>query len=256
MQRTTTAVLIAALLVLAAAIGSAGVAMALTDGSGTQNALQTDGDSPESRTITVSAGGQAEADPDKAILRLAVSVTAPDAQTARSQVAENVSAIKEALAAQGIDESAIQTTDYRIYQDDRQRPSEKGESDETVYRARHTLSVEVDDIDSVGHLIDVAVDAGATDVQDIRFTLADETRNEIRNEALTVAMENARSQADTLADSADLSITDVLEVSTVDYQGPRVRYETAMAAQDGGTDISTGPVSVSAQVTVTYNAST
>jgi hypothetical protein len=254
MQRTTTAVLIAALLVLAAAVGSAGMAMALTDGSADPAAAQSPGDSTDSRTITVSASGSAETDPDEAVLRLAVTVTAPDATTARNQVAENVSAIKAALADLGIEESAIRTTDYRIYRDDHPRPTEKGEEVAPVYRARHTLRVEVADVDSVGQVLDAAVDAGATDIQDVQFTLAEDTRDDLRDQALTAAMERARSQADTLASSADLTVVGVSDVSTVDFDRPVVRYETAMAASGGDTEISTGPVSVTAQVTVVYNA--
>jgi hypothetical protein len=254
MQRQTIAVLGIAL-VLLATLGSAGAVMALADGSSSPQSLQTT-DSTDRRSITVSANGQAEAQPDKAVLRLSVEATSPDATTARTQVAENVSAVKTALAELGIEEDQIRTTDYRIYRDDRRPEPGMEEQPEPVFRARHTLSIDIDDVDAVGQVIDAAVDAGATDIHNVQFTLSTETRQELRNEALTAAMDNARGQADTLAQSADLSITGVHDVSTTDYSGPVYRYETAMAAGgSGGTDISSGPVTVNAQVTVTYNAS-
>ena len=250
MQRSTTAALITAIVVLAA-IGTAGITLALTEDSAASPAAQLA--ESDARSITVSAQGQAEAQPDKAVVRLGVEATAPDATTARTQAAENLSNVKQALIDMGIEESDIRTTDYRIYQD-RERPMEDEKSAERVFHARHTLQVEVSDVETVGAVIDTAVDAGATDVHNVRFTLADETRQELRNQALTAAMENARTQADTLATSADLSIVGVHDVTTHDYSGPVVRYEATAQGASGGTDISSGPVSVSAQVTVTYNA--
>lgn len=253
MRRQTLAVLGVAL-VLLATLGSAGVVMALAGGSASPQTLQTS-NSDDAETITVSAQGSAEADPDTAILRLAVESTSPDATAARTQVAENVSAVTQALLDLGIEDAQIRTTDYRIYHDDR-RPAKEMESEAPVFRARHTLQVEIDDVDMVGQAIDAAVDAGATDIHDVRYTLAEDTRMDLRNEALTAAMENARSQADTLAESGELTITGVHDIATADYSGPVYRYETAYdGAAGASTEISSGPVSVTAQVTVTYNAS-
>ena len=253
MQRTTTAVLVA-LLVTIAALGSAGAAMAFTNDDQAPSSLQGTQDS-DSRTISVSANGQAETQPDKAVLRLAVEADAPDATTARTQVAENVTAVTEALAELGISEDQIRTTDYRINRDDHPRPRDDEKPTDPVFRARHVLSIDVENVDQVGKVIDVAIDAGATDIYDVQFTLAEDTRQELKSQALTAAMENARSQAETLATSENLTITGANDIRTVDHDRPIYRAETAMAADAaGGTDISSGPVSVTAQVTVTYNA--
>jgi hypothetical protein len=78
MQRSTTAALITAIVVLAA-IGTAGITLALTEDSAASPAAQL-ADS-DARSITVSAQGQAEAQPDKAVVRLGVEATASDATT-------------------------------------------------------------------------------------------------------------------------------------------------------------------------------
>lgn len=257
MQRyTIAAVGVAALLVIG--LGSAGMAMALTSGEDSPQNLQT-ADSPAESTpsITVTAQGEAEAEPDKAVLRIAVETSAPDATTARTQVAENISAVRAALADLGIEDDQIRSSDYRIFQD-RPRTPDREKPEEPVYRARHTLTIDLYDVDTVGEVLDATVDAGATDVRDVSFTLSEDTRETIRKEALAAAMDNARGQADTIAESAGLSIAGVHEATTNDYRSPVVRYEAAGMAQasaSGGTDISSGPVSVTAQVTVNYNAS-
>lgn len=254
MQRQTIAVLGVALVILAT-LGSAGAVMAVADGATPQKSLQNP-ESTESRSITVSANGQAETEPDKAVLRLGVEAVSPDATEARTQVAENVSAVTAALTEIGIEEDQIRTTDYRIHRDDRPRNPEVERDEGPVFRARHVVVVDVNDVESVGQVIDTAVDAGATEIHNVQFTLAEETRQTLKNEALTAAMENARGQADTLATSAELSVVGVQDVSTTDYsRGPTVRYDVAYeSAASGSTEINTGPVSVSAQVTVTYNA--
>ncbi|MGM0399254.1 MAG: SIMPL domain-containing protein [Halobacteriota archaeon] len=245
--------LVVGVLVILAAVTSAGAVLALDDGS-PSNQID-DNTSQSSETITVSASGEAQAQPDKAVLRMAVEADDTDVTEARSTVAEDVSSVKEALAEMGIDEDQIRTTDYRIYEDDR-RDRTTDEDSQPVYRVRHVLTVDVNETDQVGEVIDTAVDAGVTSVHDVRFTLTSETERTLKNEALENAMDDADTQAGTLAGSADLQIDGVSTVETGSSGVPRPVYAMEAAADgDAATDISSGPVTVSAQVTVTYAAS-
>ncbi|MDR5656601.1 SIMPL domain-containing protein [Halodesulfurarchaeum sp. HSR-GB] len=230
-----------------AGAGTAGLAMAVSD-----QPEQTTTD--QNRTITVTGSASESAAPDTAVLRLAVEKTAADSNTARAAVANNVSAVTDRLAELGIPDDQVRTTDYRI--GERMRPpTDSGESETPTYVARQTIEVHLSDTDAVGETIDAAVAAGATDIQDVRFTLSDETQAELRNTALEAAMSDARVQAETLAGSANLTVTGTQKITTEANPGPVVPYtlQTA-AAEDSGTEIDAGPVSVSAQVTVTYTA--
>ncbi|MFB6112471.1 MAG: SIMPL domain-containing protein [Halodesulfurarchaeum sp.] len=257
MHRKTLAILVGAI-VIVSAVGSAGLAMAVTGSSPDGTAAQTvPTASTGQTTITVSATGTEEAQPDKALLRLSVEATSPNATTARTQVAENVSEVRSALKNIGIDESNIRTTDYNIYRDEGPRPvpPKTEEQPAPVFRARHGLLVEISDIDKVGRAIDVAVDAGATNVRDVQFTLSTETRQHLRLTALEKATANARSEAETLASASNLQITGVHTITTQAGYDPSPRYEVAMAYAGGAdTSIESGPVTVSASVTITYNA--
>lgn len=240
---------------LGAILLGAGVVLAgtaLTDVGGAQEPA----DSTQ-QTISVGATGTAEAPPDKAIVRLTVESRASDPGTARSQVAENVTKTTEALTEIGIDESDIQTEDFRIRQVHPHRPQRES-SDEVFYVAQHRLMVEVDDVDAVGTVIDAAVDSGFAQINHVQFTLGEDTRTTLRNEALEDAMSQARGQASTIAGAEGLTIESVHSVSTQDIRIPHRRVEFAAGAGgDGGfeTDLSSGPVQVTASVTVTYNAS-
>lgn len=211
-------------------------------------------------TIEVTADGQVEAEPDQAIVRVAVETTADDAATARQTLAENVSRMRTALSELGVPDDRIRTLHYDIREERRhERPkSTSGEptNEEPTYRAVHAFEVTVNDLDRTGTVIDTAVENGATRVDGVEFTLAPETRAELHNEALAAAMESARGQADTLAASANRTVTDVDTIRTGDTNYRPYRVEAQAMSADGAasTSIDAGPVTVTAQVQVIYNA--
>lgn len=208
----------------------------------------------DSRTITVGASGSVEADPDRAVIEVAATATGDDVSTVRRRLAENATAMRAALNDAGIDNGSISTEYYDISRD---RHRERGR-DEPKFRARHAFTVTVDDPDRVGEVIVVAVENGASEVDRVRFTLTKETRRDLRDDALADAMSNARTQADTIAGNSELRIEGVDTVSTAEVGVEPFRRETVAfaAAGDGGggTSISSGPVTVTAQVQVVYDA--
>lgn len=241
MTRRSYAVVAVALAVL---LAGAGVAAAL---GGTTGASQptTDGTS----TITVGASGSAETTPDRAVLRVAVVTTGDSATEVREQLAENVSAMRDALAEAGVNDAQIRTARYDLSQNYEAR--ENPEAPE--YRGYHGFHITLNDTDAVGTVIDAAVEGGATRVEDVRFTLSEEQSRELRSEALEDAMSNARGQAATLAGASDLTLDGVADVSTTEGYGGPVAYRAA-TADAGGTSVESGPVSVNVQVQVTFNA--
>lgn len=148
----------------------------------------------------------------------------------------------------------VVSADYDIRADRERRP----EGETTRFVGRHSFVLTVDAPDRAGDLVVTAVENGASTVDDVRFTVSEETRRELRQQALDQAMQNARAEAGVLAERSDLELTTVASVSTGSVQ---VRpYRAEFAAADGGdgggvpTSFDTGTVTVSAQVQVTYNA--
>ena len=251
-SRSALAVGIVALLLGAALVG-AGVVLGEGAPAGSLQSGSGDGDAG-GKTVTVSTSGRAEAQPDEAIVRVSVEATADDPTVARQQVAENASSMRQALVDLGLDEAAIRTTGFNIYED-RVRPPEPEDRPETTYRARHSFVIEVDRTDQVGQVIDTAIDSGATSVHGVEFTLSEETRRELRKEAIDEAMGDARMQAEAIAAAGDLSITGVRSAQTGAIDGRRPVLEYAAAdGGNGGTSIESGAVSVTVTISVTYNA--
>lgn len=236
MRRNTALVAVA----LAVLLGTAGVAAALSPQS-----------SGGDRTVAVAATGTAEASPDQAVLRVAVTAAGDDAGTVRDRLAENASSMRAALSEAGVDESQVTTVRFDISRNHRH------EEDPTApkYRGIHAFEITVRNVSKVGTYIDVAVENGASRVEDVRFTLSEEKRSDLRQDALREAMNDSRAQAETLAASGDLRLTGVSHVSTVEADYRPVHREVALAAGDaGGTSVSSGPVTVRVQVRVVYNA--
>lgn len=245
MRRSTLlTVALTALVVLAGCSGAGGTA-------GTNDAEN----AGDKRTVQVDAAGQLQAEADQVIVRVAVEATAGDAATARQRLAENASQMRSALKELGLGDDQITTVRYDIDQR-RQHPRERGDERPEEYRARHTFELTLSDINRTGTVIDTAVTNGATGVDRVQFTLSPEKRQQLNHEALTEAMGNARDKADVLADSSNLSIIGVHTVSTT-RMGVHPSHESAAltaSGDGGGTDINSGPVTVTARVSVAYNA--
>ncbi|GGM70198.1 uncharacterized protein YggE [Halarchaeum rubridurum] len=247
-----------ALLALLTAVGvvTAGVAAAGT-GGGTaptpaQTAAPTDAAS-NATTIDVSASGSASADPDQAVVSVAVTASAASADDARAAVAQNASALREALTDAGVASDDVETTAYRVHERTERGPD--GETTTNGYEAVHAFAITVQDPERAGDVLDAAVAGGANRVDGVRFTLSEGTRADLREEAIHAAMGDARSQADAAADAADLSVTGLKTVSVGGGYGP-IAYETAASggASADRTVIDDAPVSVSVSVQATYTA--
>lgn len=201
--------------------------------------------------ITVTASGTAEAEPDAVEVTLAVEARNDDPSVARQEVAESESGMRAALIGTGVSQDDIQSTSYTL----REERRHEREEDVPRHYARHEFRVTVDDPNRAGEIIDAGIDGGATSVSGVSFTLSDERRSELKNDALESAMGNARSQADAVAGAGDITVTGVRSVTTSDtgFSPVGVEYERLEAAEDASTTVDPGPVSVDAQVEVVYD---
>ncbi|NIB98392.1 SIMPL domain-containing protein [Halobacterium sp. R2-5] len=233
---------------------TAGVAGALTFGSGPATAGQA---APSDQSITVSADGEVEAEPDQALVRVAVTATGNDSTAVRSEIAERSAAMQSALEEYGISEENVRTVHFTIRQERERTP--EGGVERGQYVGTHAFEITVEDTDAAGEVVDVAVDNGADRVDGVSFTLSDEKRESLYQDALTAAMGNAETRAETLADAGDLSVTATHSIVSADTNYRPYHVESASFAADsgsagGGTSVQSGPVTVTADVRVTYNA--
>lgn len=244
MQRERLAVLI----VLVSLVSMALVGVAVVSPIGAESP-----DDGADRTISVNAVGGADATPDRAVIRLSATAEGDDPADVRDQLATDADALRVNLEDAGLTDEDYETTEYRIGSPRRPPREERAVPD---YRGVHGFEVTLEDPDRVGEIIDAAADA-TVEVGNVEFTLSEAVREDLRSEAITNAMTDARMQADTIAASGDLHVTSVAHVDATQRRFTPVRYEmdaAASVAPETGTRIDIGDVAVEYAVEVTYKA--
>ncbi|WP_459193340.1 SIMPL domain-containing protein [Halosimplex sp. J119] len=197
----------------------------------------------DASTVTVSASGSVSAEPDRAVVNVAATAEGETASAATEALATNVSTLRDALNSENLSVESVRTTDYAVYQQE--------DNGTTTYVARQSFAATTTDTSEAGALIDAAVANGATEINGVTFTLSDDRRQALRSEAIDDAVTDARAQAEAVADSTGLSLGGVSAVSTGESGGG---FDTARIGADEGTTIDASPVTVSATVEITYNA--
>ena len=201
--------------------------------------------------IAVAGVGQAQAKPDIASVSLGVQTQAPVARDAQAENSELMAKVIDAIKAMGIEDEDISTHGLSL----RPRYDREGQNVD-AYVATNNVSVIVRDLDQVGEVLDAGFDAGANVAGGVQFSIADPTDS--RNQAMELAVADARGRADVLADAAGVTIVGVLSVTedSGGYPSPRpamasVRLESA--AMKMATPIEPGELTISVWVRVVYS---
>ncbi|WP_123535005.1 SIMPL domain-containing protein [Halosimplex salinum] len=237
MESKLTAVLLTSV-VLLSTLGVAGA-----------GALQSQSAGNQSATVSVSATGTVTAEPDQAVVHVAVTAEGENASDATEDLASNVSDLRAALDDENLSVTSVRTTDYSVSQEQPGEGQGQGNAP-TTYVARQSFAVTTSDTSEAGAVIDAAVANGATEVGGVTFTLSEDRRQDLRTDAIDEAVDDARVQAEAVADSTGLSLGSVDSVSTGDHVG----FVGDRVGAEEGTTIDASPVTVSASVTITYNA--
>ncbi len=203
--------------------------------------------------LSVTGTSQVQARPDLAMVSLGVQTQAPRVADAISQNNQAMSKVVAAIRGAGVPERDIQTATFNVSPIYTSRPSPTGEGEQQLvgYRVTNTVTVRLEDMNKVGTVIDAGTAAGANQVYGISFQLRDDLA--ARTQALGQAAKEAQAKARALAEAMGVRLGPVL---TVNEQGAEVRplvTEVAFArAAAPGVPISSGRVTVTASVSVTY----
>lgn len=198
--------------------------------------------------IIVSGDAVVTAAPDTAYITLGVETRDSSAERASEQNAESMSNVITALKKFGLTDKEITTSGYYIYsyQEGEQRTS-------TVYVVRNQVNVRTNRLDEVGTIIDLAIKAGANQVQGVSFDT--ENKADLQLLALENATRQARAKADTIAKAAGVSIKEIASIT--EQSETYAPYTEAVMFRAAGLDsaktvINPGDVEVRARVIVEY----
>ena len=218
-------------------------------GQATAAGGQTQGARPTTRVI-VSGDSVVQAQPDTAVLTLAVVTQNASASEAQAENASRTDAVLRAVRAAAGAGAEVKTSGYSLQP---QYAYKEGAPPAiTSYIARNAVSVTTGELNRVGAVIDAGSRAGANSVDGLAFTLRrdEPARRQALSEATREALASARVIAETLGGRV-VRIVEVQESGPV-RPGPVYGAEygrTAMTAQAAApTPIESGSLEVRAQV--------
>lgn len=222
------------------------------------------GQQAEPATLSVSARGVVQLKPDTAIIRLAVETAGESLNNVQQENQSKMQQIIDRLLQFRIDPERIQTTSFSVTP--RYAPKPRRQPGQPVvpqppkiigYTVTNSITVEVHELDTVGRVVDRALDAGANRFSGISWVLQDEHPARLR--ALKAAAIKAREKARTLAGSLDVNLVRLMTVNEGGHHVvyPKVRSlaraNMAMAEATGGSvPLSPGELKVEAQVTLVF----
>ena len=240
-----------------AAIAVLGVASFLAFGAatcgglGSQTTVQNDANGVHG--ITVSGEGKVQAKPDVAQLALGVSVLRDTVAQARTDAASSMTAITNAVKADGVADKDIKTEQLNIspeYDYTNGKQVLKG------FRVTNVLSAKIRDINTTSKVVDDAVTAGGDDTQIQGITFTIDNPADLQKQAREKAVADARSRAETLAAAAGTQLGSVMSISEgggvqpVMYSG--AAFDAAKSAAAPATPIQPGELDVTIDVSVTW----
>jgi len=206
----------------------------------------------EKSTVEVYGSATIEAEPDVAYINIGVNTEDKDPSAAQKLNKVKMDKIIKALKAEGLTDEELKTLNYSIRKN-YNYPNE-GEREE-YYTVSNTLKITINDLSTVGRIIDVSSNAGANNINNIQFSIKDDS--EYYNEALKLAMESAKGKAESIMSTFNVTPSNpksVIEISSNVgiTRSADVMMEAKVAYDSVETPIQSGDISIMARVKVIY----
>jgi uncharacterized protein YggE len=203
--------------------------------------------------------GRAEvtAAPDVVYIELGAQTQADTVLEAQKKNTQVMSKVFASLEKAGLAKKDMETTFFNV--EPVREYDEKTKRWNTVgYKAVNRIKVTLTDIDRAGEIIDIAIAAGATNVENVIFSVKDESQWKLK--ALEAALKDAQAKAKTAASVLDVkivgvkSVTDKNSVNLYRYESMRALDAGTMLKASAGapTPIQAGDVKIEASVEVTF----
>ena len=213
--------------------------LAQATGGGTDPAAAT----TQQRLITVTGTATVTSQPDEAVVMLGVHTEADSAQAALGENSAKMNKVLDALRGAGLSNDDLATTNVSLN-------PQWGSNGQTVsgFQADNQVQATIHDMSNVGHVIDVAVGAGANVAGGVTFQVSDQ--NQGHTDALGRAIDNAKAKADAMASAAGASVGEVVTITEASAPSPGPYPMFAAGAVDAAST-PVNPPTIESQVSVT-----
>jgi len=180
-----------------------------------------------SKTITVSAEGEALATADIATFTFTVSESSDTSETAQNQAEEKTSKALDYLKDNGVEDKDIKTQSYNVFPKyENIAPCYAFDCPPVTnqiigYEVSQTIQVKVRDIDNAGKILSEITNLEINNVSGLSFVIDDE--DVLYDEARKDAIEKAQAKAEVLAQDLDVRLGDIISFNE-DFQGGQQPY--------------------------------
>ena len=178
------------------------------------------------RTVSVAGQGQVTAQPDMARVTLGVEARRPDLADARLTVTRAVDRVLALTKELAIDPKYVNATGLQV-QPDYTWNEQARKQELQGYVVSRQVEVELRDLDKLGTLLERAVSAGANQIGGA--SLDSTHRKELERQAMTLAVQDARLNAETLARAAGVQLGTVRTLNASSSSPPMPMYRMAAA---------------------------
>lgn len=211
--------------------------------------------SPASASIVVSGHGRVLVTPDRATLSTGVSTQEKTAAEAMQSCAREMQKVVSAIKGVGIPDNRVQTSRISLSPVHERYDGGTREPKVIGYRAENTVQVQIDDLSTIGALVDSVVKAGANSAFGISFSREQDKAE--RGQALEGACQDAAAKARTIAEALGGTLGDVLEVNesgvqTIPFRPMPMDMAGFARAESFSTPIALGEIAIEGSVTIRY----
>ena len=214
-------------------------------------------DEPAPRTVNVSGQGEVSAEPDLARVTLGVQARRPTMAEARKEVATTVDRVLALCKDLKVDPKYVNATRVQV-QPDYSWDERNRKQVLLGYIVSREVQVELRDLEQLGPLIERAVTAGVNQVGDP--ALDSTQRKQLERQAMTLAVQDARLNAETLAQAAGVGLGAVRTMSASGappvmpmYRSKMVMADAAAAPPAPEASYQPGEMKFSASVSAEYD---
>lgn len=203
--------------------------------------------------ITVIGTGKASASPNMVSFSINIETSAKTAAKAAQANAEQSDKTLTLLKKLVPEDKALATINYSLYPEYKYN-RETNKSEFIGFKANNTIKVNSKNVANIGDILDQTIQSGITRVDNLQFGY--DNPEELYQKALADAVANAKQRAEIIANSSDLKIKEIDDVSVIldnGFSNPDPMPRMMMAESAIATPIEASDVNTQARVKVVFD---
>ena len=202
------------------------------------------------RSMNVNGIGRVTLVPDIATINIGVRTEDEVVTDALEGNTAQANAISEVLQDLGVASEDIQTSNFNVYPSERYDPM-TGQVEGRFFVVENTVNVKVRELSSLGEVLSAVVEAGANNIYGINFNVDD--RDAAVAEARQLAIDDARANAEAIANDAGVQLGDLISINVSSGSSPITYYDAKGGAYaESAVPVAAGTLTISMEAYLTY----